>query len=38
MQETTAISLGLFAAWACHDLGELFTMRDTTRARAAHSP
>jgi len=38
MQRTTTISLGLFAAWACHDLEELFTMRDTTRALAARTP
>jgi hypothetical protein len=38
MQRTTTISLGLFAAWACHDLEELFTMRETTRAVAARMP
>jgi Protein of unknown function with HXXEE motif len=35
MQPTTTISLGLFAAWACHDLEELFTMHETSRAVAA---
>jgi hypothetical protein len=30
-QRTTTVSLGLFAAWACHDLEELFTMRETSR-------
>jgi Protein of unknown function with HXXEE motif len=38
MQRTTTISFGLFAAWACHDLEELFTMRDTTRVLAARTP
>ena len=38
MQPTTTISLGLFAAWACHDLEELFTMRETSRAVAARMP
>jgi hypothetical protein len=38
MQRTTTISLGLFAAWACHDLEELFTMRETSRAVAARMP
>jgi hypothetical protein len=28
----------LFAAWACHDLEELFTMRETSRAVAARMP
>jgi hypothetical protein len=32
------ISLGLFAAWACHDLEELFTMRETSRTVAARMP
>jgi hypothetical protein len=35
MQRTTTVSLGLFAAWACHDLEELFTMRETSRVVAA---
>jgi hypothetical protein len=38
MQRTTTISLGLFAAWACHDLEELFTLRETSRAVAARMP
>jgi hypothetical protein len=38
MQRTTMISLGLFAAWASHDLEELFTMRETSRAVAARMP
>jgi Protein of unknown function with HXXEE motif len=38
MQRTRTISLGLFAAWACHDLEELFTMRETSRAVAARIP
>ncbi len=38
MRRTTTISLGLFAAWACHDLEELFTMRETSRAVAARMP
>jgi hypothetical protein len=38
MQRTTTISLGLFAAWACHDLEELFTMRETSRAVVARMP
>jgi Protein of unknown function with HXXEE motif len=38
MQRTTTISLGLFASWACHDLEELFTMRETSRAVAARMP
>jgi hypothetical protein len=38
IQRTTTISLGLFAAWACHDLEELFTMRETSRAVAARMP
>jgi Protein of unknown function with HXXEE motif len=38
MQRTTTVSLGLFAAWACHDLEELFTMRETSRAVAARMP
>jgi hypothetical protein len=38
MQRTTTISLGLFAAWACHDLEELFTMRETSRAVGARMP
>jgi hypothetical protein len=37
-QRTTTISLGLFAAWACHDLEELFTLRETSRAVAARMP
>jgi hypothetical protein len=37
-QRTTTISLGLFAAWACHDLEEFFTMRETSRAVAARMP
>jgi hypothetical protein len=37
-QRTTTVSLGLFAAWACHDLEELFTMRETTRMAAARMP
>ena len=35
---TTTVSLGLFAAWACHDLQELFTMRETSRVVAARMP
>jgi hypothetical protein len=38
MQRTTTISLGLFAAWAFHDLEELFTMRETSQAVAARMP
>jgi hypothetical protein len=38
MQRTTTVSLGLFAAWACHDLEELFTMRETSRVVAARMP
>jgi hypothetical protein len=38
MQRTTTISLGLFAAWACHDLEELLTVRETSRAVAARVP
>ena len=38
MRPTTTMSLGLFAAWACHDLEELFTMRETSRALAARMP
>jgi Protein of unknown function with HXXEE motif len=37
-QRTTTVSLGLFAAWACHDLAELFTMRETSRVVAARMP
>jgi hypothetical protein len=37
-QRTTTISLGLFAAWACHDLEELFTLRETSRTVAARMP
>jgi Protein of unknown function with HXXEE motif len=37
-QRTTTVSLGLFAAWACHDLEELFTMRETSRVVAARMP
>jgi hypothetical protein len=36
--QRTAITLGLFAAWACHDLEELVTMRETSRAVAARMP
>jgi hypothetical protein len=32
------ISLGLFGAWACHDLEELFAMRETSRRVAARMP
>src|ERR687898_3327812 len=38
MQRTTTVSLGLFAAWACHDLEELFTERETSRVVAARMP
>jgi hypothetical protein len=38
MQRTTTVSLGLFAAWACHDLEELFTMPETSRVVAARMP
>jgi Protein of unknown function with HXXEE motif len=38
MQRTTTVSLGLFAAWACHDLEELFTGRETSRLVAARMP
>src|SRR5918994_1651518 len=38
MQRTTTVSLGLFAAWACHDLEELLTMRETSRLVAARMP
>ncbi|HEX6586183.1 MAG TPA: HXXEE domain-containing protein [Solirubrobacterales bacterium] len=38
MQRTTTVGLGLFAAWACHDLEELFTMRETSRVVAARIP
>jgi Protein of unknown function with HXXEE motif len=38
MQRTTTVSLGLFAAWACHDLEELFTMRETSRAVVPRIP
>jgi Protein of unknown function with HXXEE motif len=38
MQPTTRISLGLFAAWTCHDLEELFTERETSRVVAARMP
>jgi hypothetical protein len=38
MERTTTTGLGLFAAWACHDLEELFTMRETSRAVAARIP
>ena len=38
MERTTTTGLGLFAAWACHDLEELFTMRETSRAVAARMP
>jgi Protein of unknown function with HXXEE motif len=38
MQRTTTISLGLFVAWASHDLEELFTMRESSRAVAARMP
>jgi hypothetical protein len=38
MQRTTTVSLGLFAAWVCHDLEELFTMRETSRAVAPRMP
>ena len=37
-ERTTKISLGLFAAWACHDLEELFTERETSRVVAARMP
>jgi hypothetical protein len=37
-QRTTTVSLGLFAAWACHDLEELFTERETSRVVAARMP
>ena len=37
-QPTTTVSLGLFAAWACHDLEELFTERETSRVVAARMP
>lgn len=38
MERTTRVSLGLFAAWACHDLEELVTMRETSRVVAARIP
>jgi hypothetical protein len=38
MQRTTTTSIGLFAAWAYHDLEELFTMRETSRVVAARVP
>jgi hypothetical protein len=38
MRPTTKIGLGLFAAWVCHDLEELFTERETSRAVAARMP
>jgi hypothetical protein len=38
MQPTTRISLGLFAAWTCHDLEELFTMHENSRVVAARMP
>jgi hypothetical protein len=38
MQRTTTISLGLLAAWACHDLEEIFTMRESSRMIAARMP
>ena len=38
MGRTRTISLGLFAAWACHDLEELFTMRETSRVVASRMP
>ena len=38
MERTRTISLGLFAAWACHDLEELFTMRETSRMVASRMP
>ena len=38
MERTRTTGLGLFAAWACHDLEELFTMRETSRAVAARMP
>jgi Protein of unknown function with HXXEE motif len=37
-KRTTTVSLGLFAAWACHDLEELLTMRETSRVVAARMP
>jgi hypothetical protein len=37
-QRTTTVGLSLFAAWACHDLEELFTMRETSRAVAPRMP
>jgi Protein of unknown function with HXXEE motif len=38
MERTRTIGLGLFAAWACHDLEELFTMRETSRVVASRMP
>jgi hypothetical protein len=38
MEQTTKVGLGLFAAWACHDLEELLTMRETSRAVAPRIP
>jgi Protein of unknown function with HXXEE motif len=37
-QRTTTVGLGLFGAWACHDLEELFTIRETSRSVAARMP
>jgi hypothetical protein len=38
VRPTTRISLGLFAAWVCHDLEEVFTMHENSRAVAARMP
>jgi hypothetical protein len=38
MQRRTRISLGLFAAWVCHDLEELLAERESSRVVAARLP
>lgn len=38
MKDTTAIGLGLFGAWAVHNIEELFTMATTSRRVLTRSP
>lgn len=38
MNEMTALSVGLFAAWAAHDTEELITMSTTSRGAVARTP
>lgn len=38
MRSTTAVSAGLFAAWAAHDAEELITMAATSRRVFDHAP